>query len=153
MSNPYTQNQVYSFEKKIVHTWRATGHGPRAISNHYSLVSPWLGQPLWDECEALLSDGSAGGWGNGIRTRMESYITCLVGLCCVFWQANRCFKCCSLVEIIFLSTFSCFYIFFCKNEKKHKKVKNTIFNQQTAFEAPVCWLKYPTGMLLLQWAI
>ena len=26
--------------------WRATGHGPRAISNHYSLVSPLLAQAI-----------------------------------------------------------------------------------------------------------
>ena len=85
--------------------------------------------------------------------------------CCVFWPANGCFACCTLVEMFFSRVLTCFSIcisnpascvgtlyIFCtfssfsicdrKRWKNMSKPPKHDFNQQTACKAPIYWLKY-----------
>ena len=65
-------------------------------------------------------------------------------VCCVFWPANKCFACCSQVEIIFFSILTSFTITNRKKETRCKKAKMYTKTEKGVYQllgvTLKCWL-------------
>ena len=91
----------------------------------------------------------------------------LLGSCCLFGPATRCFTCCLLVKIIFFShnwkkkrkgkkdrntkRFSIFSNLFRKKCEYNKKTFEVDFDQQMACKVRIYWLKYTKKNLQIVW--